>query len=376
MKLVLAFYLSFITFLSFSQTKQDDATLRVIYSDRFLYDSILINIDRAVIQPVSFTHSGNKIESEFLIPLDSLNTGAFSIAFIKSGSNHPDTLYFQIRGQNPVVEFEDSFSLGSPVMRLTNAYNFENLFLNLEKYRESGMKNYMSSNSGDADRVYTSLGYMAKLGFDFLRLNINNLYAPYLFVFPVIHPPGNTVSYDEAYSFYIQYLKPEIEDKKTREWVEKMMQDIKPALKNGSRLPHFNATTIYGQSVSPDTFRGKYVLYTFWATWCAPCMKELPELKRIYHDYHDIDLKILSFSLDSDSLKLIEVTNKEGIQWPLVFNRNDIVGNFGVNAIPVCFLADESGGVIYNSLLDEEEATTQFKKLRKILELKRAENKR
>lgn len=48
------------------------------------------------------------------------------------------------------------------------------------------------------------------------------------------------------------------------------------------------------------------IVLNFWATWCKPCIAEMPELNKLKQKYEDEKVVFVSFSMDSDSLKLVD----------------------------------------------------------------------
>ncbi len=65
------------------------------------------------------------------------------------------------------------------------------------------------------------------------------------------------------------------------------------------------ATTLGGQSVSLEDYKGKVVLLDFWATWCAPCVKEMPALDKLYKKHAARGLTVLGVSIDEDPKKAV-----------------------------------------------------------------------
>lgn len=60
------------------------------------------------------------------------------------------------------------------------------------------------------------------------------------------------------------------------------------------------------------------IVLNLWATWCQPCIEEIPVLNTIKEDYKEEQIKFLSLSIDSDSLKLVNFNNTKK------FKFNDI----------------------------------------------------
>jgi len=124
------------------------------------------------------------------------------------------------------------------------------------------------------------------------------------------------------------------------------------ALKLGG-LPEFQARTLDGQSVDPDAFLGKTVVFDFWATWCGPCMDEMPRLRKL-EKKHGEDVVLVGVNLDwtddlsADDLrawiKAQAVPGKQihdGLSW-----ESELVRAFGVQEIPFNVVVAPDGAVV------------------------------
>ena len=131
-----------------------------------------------------------------------------------------------------------------------------------------------------------------------------------------------------------------------------------------SPAPNFETKDVKGNKIKLTDFKGRYVLLDFWATWCAPCMAQLPFIKKIRDDYSDNQLVIISISSDADFRRFEDVVKEKKMNWIHIFGNNDIPVKFGVNAIPVIFLIDKNGIIIFNEKGNEKD-------ILKLLEFKR-----
>lgn len=46
-------------------------------------------------------------------------------------------------------------------------------------------------------------------------------------------------------------------------------------------VPDVSGTTLEGEALSLDDYRGDVVVLNFWASWCAPCRDEVPALQKL-----------------------------------------------------------------------------------------------
>ncbi len=115
--------------------------------------------------------------------------------------------------------------------------------------------------------------------------------------------------------------------------------------------PEFVLTDLSGQTISTKDFRGKKKLVvSFWASWCGPCRMELPELDAFYQKYHraESNFEVLAISTDEDHAAAEEYARRVKLSFPVLLDeRGKTQDAYGVQAIPMVFVIDEDGKVIY-----------------------------
>ena len=125
-------------------------------------------------------------------------------------------------------------------------------------------------------------------------------------------------------------------------------------IKKGNHSPEFEVNDYKGASVSLSSFRGKYVLLSFWATWCGPCLKEIPLLQEIRKNYSPDKLEIISVSYDSDTSAFIKGINALKMDWINIYSNNNLRNLFGNKPIPSLYLIDQNGIIISSNWEDGE----------------------
>jgi thiol-disulfide isomerase/thioredoxin len=114
----------------------------------------------------------------------------------------------------------------------------------------------------------------------------------------------------------------------------------------GSSLPTFSLKDLQGQPVSSDEFRGKVVLFDFWATWCQPCKKEMPGYQRLVDEYGPQGLVVIGFKFDTmpDMQDPVQFANGIGVHYPLAVATDDLKQKFGgIDGLPTTMLYDRHG---------------------------------
>lgn len=339
--------------IAISAQQRKNGTLRLGYPKGLTYDTVLVTDSQGKIIPVTKESDQNgKIVNTYLIKENKRKQSLFSIYFGGSKSKVNDTLHFTGGGDKMALTVDKTFALWDSIhLKLKDVFSAEELNSRYFQYVDSSMRVYHSQNRKSPFLGPPARQFRLHAGFDFIKENINNPYSAGVFAVLVINPKTNT-SYNEALRFYTKNMKNKIDDPRYREFIEKRINLLRQSLEKGNQAPKFSVHTIDGQLIDNKTFSGKNVLLIFWATWCGPCMKEVPYLKQIHKEYKGDNLRMISVSLDYDSLKMVKVINQKGLDWTHVYDNKPMVKSFRINALPVMILINEKGVIIYNSLIN------------------------
>ena len=118
----------------------------------------------------------------------------------------------------------------------------------------------------------------------------------------------------------------------------------------GKLVPDFMATDLDGKSISLQDYRGKVVLFDFWAVWCPPCIVEMPNVKRVYNIYKDQGFDIIGVSLDTDETRLRNYLKVNNIPWRQIFSgqkwNSPLAQKYHIRSIPAPWLIARDGTLI------------------------------
>lgn len=290
-------------------------------------------------------------------------------AFLKSKiffvTDKPAQIIFYPQNKKPLDKY-----------KLINAYDLDSMGAEkLELFDSSENRNFEDFMAANRDKFggNDSLQIMAgekglKLWnkeLEFITENANLYYSFWLFrreIIPRLFT--NTDSLLEIYnSVFPDSFKQSIEGAE----IVKVLEGRIHTRKN-QQAPTFTAIDTRGKTISLSDYRGKYVILNFWASWCSPCIEELPALKRISDSYPDDKLQIISITYDKDTTAFLKAVQKYSMNWIHIFGDEDLIKKYGDQAVPMVYLLDNTGKVIYNREEDKDYGEGKLILLNKILE--------
>jgi peroxiredoxin len=142
------------------------------------------------------------------------------------------------------------------------------------------------------------------------------------------------------------------------------------AIELKDKFPDFNLPDLEGNDISHTEIIGqKPVLISFWATWCKPCKKELVNLLPYYEEMAN-DIEFVAITVDGARSKsrVKSWVRKEKLPYKVLYDTaGDLKLKAGVMDIPVSFILDKDGSIVYKSqgykLGDEHKIAAELKKL-------------
>ena len=114
-----------------------------------------------------------------------------------------------------------------------------------------------------------------------------------------------------------------------------LVQDVPPML---------NATFLSGESFNLQAPFHEPRLLHFWATWCPVCKLEQDSIESISKDY-----SVVSIAMQSGTdIELEQYMQDENLSFAVIADaRGTIAHRFGVKAVPVSFILNDKGNIVF-----------------------------
>lgn len=199
--------------------------------------------------------------------------------------------------------------------------------------------------------ILSNINSMASIKALYQRLDENAyvLYQPRDLQFLKIVSDSLSVKYPE--SRHVIALKENVASELNQMYINRLatIAAQSPVSGNDPQLPDTE-----GKIIALSSFRGKYVLVSFWATTSEECIEEIAALKSIYSLYKDKGFDIYQVSLDASEERWKSVVRFEEIPWISVREpdpQNPVYTRaMGITAVPANLLYDPEGNIINTNL--------------------------
>jgi len=106
----------------------------------------------------------------------------------------------------------------------------------------------------------------------------------------------------------------------------------------------FSLKMLDGKQVSLGDFKGKPVLFLFWASWCESCRDEIGHIEKFSQGKKD-PLPIVLVAIDGENEKRIQrIIKEKKITLPVLLDVKEKTARaFGVRMVPTVFLINPEG---------------------------------
>jgi cytochrome c biogenesis protein CcmG/thiol:disulfide interchange protein DsbE len=133
------------------------------------------------------------------------------------------------------------------------------------------------------------------------------------------------------------------------------------------QAPEFELRDLNGNQVHLSDFRGKAIVFNFWATWCAPCRREIPWFIEFQKEYGPRRLQIIGVSMDDGASDAIgSFVRRIGIDYVVLLGDSHVSSLYGgVEVLPTTYYISPHGGVIasVNGMISKTEVEQDIKEV-------------
>ena len=176
------------------------------------------------------------------------------------------------------------------------------------------------------------------------------LYFKEQVLFPTLSVEDDSDYYKNLLDYYKRTFPSEfrltVEGKQIAQDIEHKITPI--LIKEGDMMPNIYFKDIYGDTIFLKNQRERFVLMDFWASWCGPCVAQIPDLRLLRETFSKELLKIVSISIDRDSVSFLKSVKENEMNWVHGFDRGGILSNsIGFTSIPRLVLLDQNGKIVY-----------------------------
>jgi cytochrome c biogenesis protein CcmG/thiol:disulfide interchange protein DsbE len=120
-------------------------------------------------------------------------------------------------------------------------------------------------------------------------------------------------------------------------------------------LPEIERRAVDGSEVSTAALAGRVVVVKFFAEYCEPCRHTLPVSQAIHEKYRDV--AVIGVSEDEYPSEAKRLAGAFGLAYPVIHDAGGVLaGRFRVGSMPVTFVADRRGNVVWIGGPDHEPA--------------------
>jgi thiol-disulfide isomerase/thioredoxin len=119
----------------------------------------------------------------------------------------------------------------------------------------------------------------------------------------------------------------------------------------GMKLPELAVAGWFnGPGPTPADLAGKIVAIDCWATWCGYCIQAFPDLVTLHEKYAPRGVVLIGLTSETadDGPKISAVLDAHpDVAWPIGYGAGEVLGRFGVRALPTYILFDRTGTAVW-----------------------------
>jgi len=116
------------------------------------------------------------------------------------------------------------------------------------------------------------------------------------------------------------------------------------------KAPTVSGTTVTGQRLNLDTYRGKTIVLNFWGSWCDPCRAEAPALGTLARQLQPDGVRFVGVDIRDEPDAALAFMQNFNVGYPSLNDPNDEIAlefqsTVPPSAIPTTLIIDRSGRI-------------------------------
>jgi thiol-disulfide isomerase/thioredoxin len=115
-------------------------------------------------------------------------------------------------------------------------------------------------------------------------------------------------------------------------------------------VPAVSGTTIAGQRLNLNSYRGKTVVLNFWGSWCDPCRSEAPALGTLARQLQPDGIRFVGIDIRDEPAAALAFMQNFNVGYPSLNDPNDQIAlefhsTVPPAAIPTTLIIDRNGRI-------------------------------
>ncbi|WP_164972643.1 TlpA family protein disulfide reductase [Lacibacter luteus] len=120
-----------------------------------------------------------------------------------------------------------------------------------------------------------------------------------------------------------------------------------PAVKTKSDLDKVKLTSLDGEPIDLNQYKGKTIFLNFWATWCKPCIQEMPSIANAMEKVNKDEVVFL-FASTEDAAEIKAFQQQKPFKFHYV--KVDNFESLDIMTIPTTFIFNTKGERVFNEM--------------------------
>lgn len=115
-------------------------------------------------------------------------------------------------------------------------------------------------------------------------------------------------------------------------------------------VPNLEVHQIDGHAVNLTEYKGKPVVYYFWAPWCTVCKMSMPNLQDFYRENKD-EVHVVAVALSYESKEeVMSYMAENDFDFDYVLGNVMVSQAFKIQGYPTYYIADKDGKLVSKSM--------------------------